>query len=641
MVEPALSPTFVPLDPDVPRVGKRGAPQAFARKLYEILTTESSEVIGWNKAGTAFHVRNVETFAEEILTKYYRHSKFSSFQRQLNLYSFRKIVKGPDAGGYAHAMFRRERPDDLYQVRRSISGSSRYDNSPTAPTTAGATALPPARRQGRRVAIPKGGSGTKGAWGAASRPQKSMAALRRTGKLARAGDTVMPSSFAGPTMVVSEPEEPALWSDESDREASQGVADLDGSSSDSGGDSDGEGGENGPADESDGVVDGGSARTTNGPDEGQNVTPENKIRGASPVTAPSRGFSLFPRRFSFFERAPPGGSGGSGVTENANKLRVSQDSEKIPTSSSSSDEDDLALVSGGRQMQGQISVSQTRTEEHGRGRRNGQEEMGQEIVGLEGGGSDVSAATTSGTGRERVSHCVVGMVAEPAPEVRPGTTPIAGKLLSDSPVRAVGGRVAGVEKDGRTHQRGGQGTVTATVSESGAISGSVSDVANVANTATTARREELGLVEQLTQMVEVFDICHLLRGGSFSSSLSPQPQAVKLDKLGHPQSSLQGTSTGGGGGSSNHLRNMSIDMDPASPPPPLLPTSGNWWSGGGGSGSAVGKGGVSGSSALGSLASMEVVRSDSGRDWEGMLTSTDMADLGPSVVQSFAEFFSF
>ncbi|CAM9788675.1 unnamed protein product, partial [Hapterophycus canaliculatus] len=109
------------------RIGRRGAPQAFARKLAEILSTESPDCISWNAQGSAFQVHDVERFSEDILTKYYRHSKFSSFQRQLNLYSFRKIVKGPDAGGYAHPMFRRDKPDDLYHVRRSISGSGRYE----------------------------------------------------------------------------------------------------------------------------------------------------------------------------------------------------------------------------------------------------------------------------------------------------------------------------------------------------------------------------------------------------------------------------------------------------------------------------------------------------------------------------------
>lgn len=155
----------------LPRVGKRGAPQAFARKLYEILTTESEELISWNADGTAFHVKDVDSFSVETLTKYYRHSKFSSFQRQLNLYSFRKIVKGPDAGGYSHPMFHRDRPDDLYKVRRSISGSARYE-----PKTSAAAA---ARRNAGRVASKASG----GAEWLPPRSHKSSGASRRVGKI--------------------------------------------------------------------------------------------------------------------------------------------------------------------------------------------------------------------------------------------------------------------------------------------------------------------------------------------------------------------------------------------------------------------------------------------------------------------------
>jgi len=101
------------------KTGRRGAPQAFARKLYEILEVESSDYITWNETGTAFIIVNLDTFTELILMKYFRHQKFPSFQRQLNLYGFRKITRGPDTGAYAHKFFVRDRPDLLDYVRRA------------------------------------------------------------------------------------------------------------------------------------------------------------------------------------------------------------------------------------------------------------------------------------------------------------------------------------------------------------------------------------------------------------------------------------------------------------------------------------------------------------------------------------------
>mmetsp|Transcript_34206 Transcript_34206/g.43683 ORF Transcript_34206/g.43683 Transcript_34206/m.43683 type:complete len:379 (+) Transcript_34206:70-1206(+) len=114
-----------------PRTGQRGAPQAFARKLFEILDVESADIVSWNIAGNAFFVKETERFSKEILMKYFRHSKFASFQRQLNLYGFRKITRGPDAGAYAHQYFRRGQPDLLILVRRSQSPTPSPLNTPT------------------------------------------------------------------------------------------------------------------------------------------------------------------------------------------------------------------------------------------------------------------------------------------------------------------------------------------------------------------------------------------------------------------------------------------------------------------------------------------------------------------------------
>lgn len=53
-----------------------------------------------------------------ILPAYFQLSKFPSFQRQLNLYGFRRLTKGPDRGGYYHECFLRGKPFLISKIKR-------------------------------------------------------------------------------------------------------------------------------------------------------------------------------------------------------------------------------------------------------------------------------------------------------------------------------------------------------------------------------------------------------------------------------------------------------------------------------------------------------------------------------------------
>ena len=80
-----------------PRTGKRGVPQQFPRRLYEMLQSETQllaasadhpKIIFWSESGKAFRIADIADFSASILPKYFRTKKFSSFQRNLNLVSF-------------------------------------------------------------------------------------------------------------------------------------------------------------------------------------------------------------------------------------------------------------------------------------------------------------------------------------------------------------------------------------------------------------------------------------------------------------------------------------------------------------------------------------------------------------------------
>ena len=66
--------------------------ESFLSKLYHILSnTEFKEIIYWNKEGNGIIIADINKFSTIILPKYYKHSNYSSFIRQLNLYGFHKI----------------------------------------------------------------------------------------------------------------------------------------------------------------------------------------------------------------------------------------------------------------------------------------------------------------------------------------------------------------------------------------------------------------------------------------------------------------------------------------------------------------------------------------------------------------------
>jgi hypothetical protein len=62
----------------------------FLYQLSKMLTDDNREVIEWSNSKIEVH--NPHRLANEVLHKYFRHSKFASFQRQLNYFGFRKLA---------------------------------------------------------------------------------------------------------------------------------------------------------------------------------------------------------------------------------------------------------------------------------------------------------------------------------------------------------------------------------------------------------------------------------------------------------------------------------------------------------------------------------------------------------------------
>jgi hypothetical protein len=113
-------------DPDPVTVANRrtrgGVTEPFPEKLYRMVLEAKQDgredILSFYAHGRAFGIHKPERFASEVMPKYFKQSRLSSFQRQLNLYGFTRINTGPDAGGYYHELFLCGRPSLGVHIRR-------------------------------------------------------------------------------------------------------------------------------------------------------------------------------------------------------------------------------------------------------------------------------------------------------------------------------------------------------------------------------------------------------------------------------------------------------------------------------------------------------------------------------------------
>ena len=98
-----------------------GVAMPFPEKLMNMLDKASilhPDTVSWCSHGRAFKVRKPKVFTNEVMGIYFKQSKLTSFQRQLNLYGFRRITQGEDAGAYYHELFLRGRPQLCMRMQR-------------------------------------------------------------------------------------------------------------------------------------------------------------------------------------------------------------------------------------------------------------------------------------------------------------------------------------------------------------------------------------------------------------------------------------------------------------------------------------------------------------------------------------------
>jgi len=111
---------------------------SFPVKLHYVLNDIEkdgfAEVVSWQPHGMAFVVHKQNIFVEQFLPLYFKQTKIASFQRQLNLYGFKRLTIGPDKGGYYHPFFVRKKPELARKIERATVKGTKV-RKPASPET--------------------------------------------------------------------------------------------------------------------------------------------------------------------------------------------------------------------------------------------------------------------------------------------------------------------------------------------------------------------------------------------------------------------------------------------------------------------------------------------------------------------------
>jgi len=103
--------------------GKKTQISLFLVKIYESLMKEDyNDIWAWTNSGTSVQIKSIAALESTILPKLFKHCKFTSFQRQLHSYDFKKIYHKDDVCLFRNPYFIKGRFVTLKNIKRKSPG---------------------------------------------------------------------------------------------------------------------------------------------------------------------------------------------------------------------------------------------------------------------------------------------------------------------------------------------------------------------------------------------------------------------------------------------------------------------------------------------------------------------------------------
>jgi hypothetical protein len=114
--------------------------QSFPRKLHQLIEHAeyigSIRIISWHPDGRSFKIHQKENFTRLLMPEFFHYSiTYASFERNLTLWGFQKVSRGPIEGSWYHPSFMRNKPEVCRLMNRAntkVTGSIKWREKSTS-----------------------------------------------------------------------------------------------------------------------------------------------------------------------------------------------------------------------------------------------------------------------------------------------------------------------------------------------------------------------------------------------------------------------------------------------------------------------------------------------------------------------------